>query len=155
MISVADKRQTCRTRTRGVLGMLVIAWLNIAIQPCAMALGSIEDHDCPHCPPSHADEPSEHAVHGQHMAARDSASSAMPCATQATDCGLPDELNFDGRAIKLELKDAPGDVSVAVLPAYGYQPARRPARYHHWHGSRSPPIASSVPLNIYYCVYLK
>lgn len=155
MISVADNGQTYRTRTRGVLGMLVIAWLNIAVQPCAMALGSIEDHDCPRCPPSHADEQPEHLMHDQHMAAEDSASSAMPCATPATDCSFLDELNCDGRAVKLEIKDAPSDVSVAVLPAYVSELAIRPAKVRGWHGTRSPPILSSVPLNVYYCVYLK
>lgn len=34
-------------------GLFVLMWLSIAAAPCAiaMSLGSVDDHDCPHCPP--------------------------------------------------------------------------------------------------------
>ncbi|MDH3645314.1 MAG: hypothetical protein OER80_00940 [Gammaproteobacteria bacterium] len=36
-----------------LLAVLAVVWLNMALNPCAMALGETEEHDCPHCPPVH------------------------------------------------------------------------------------------------------
>lgn len=120
-----------------------------------MALGSIEEHDCPRCPPSHEDERSDHAMHGGHMAAEESASGEMPCSNAATDCTLLDELNYDGRTVKLELNDAPNDAPIAIGPPIAFESHLEPVESLGWHSTRSPPPPASVPLNVYYCVYLK
>jgi hypothetical protein len=135
--------------------VFVVIWLNFVIQPCAMALGNVEDHDCPRCPPSHTDERPDHAMPGHDMAGHDMPSSEMPCATGAADCSLADELNHDGRAVKLELKDSPNDLPIAIHPSIAQASARQPAEYAGWRSTRSPPPAPSVPLNVFYCVYLK
>lgn len=140
---------------RGILAIFAVAWLNLLIQPCAMALGTLEDHDCPHCPPSHAESQPDHSMHSGHMAGADTAAAEMPCATVATDCGEPDQLNFDGRSAKLQLNDPPNDTAVAVAPTTLPDAKLRPAAYPGWHGTRSPPPIESVPLNVIYCVYLK
>ena len=151
----ADKRQTRRTRMRGVLSVFVVAWLNLVMQPCAMALGSMEDHDCPHCPPSHEEGRSGHAGHGSHPTGNESASGEMPCAVAATDCSLVDDFNYDGRTVKLELNDPPNDAQVAIGPSAVFGAEPRPAEDLVRHSTRSPPPPASVPLNVFYCVYLK
>ncbi|MBT8098084.1 MAG: hypothetical protein KJP16_13960 [Gammaproteobacteria bacterium] len=140
---------------RSILGVFVVAWLNLVMQPCAMALGDMEKRDCPGCPPAHQDERSGHAMHGGDKAAEESASGEMPCATAATDCNLLDQLNYDGRTVKLELNDAPNDSPIAIGPPLTFESALKPIEYRGWHSTRSPPPPASVPLNVFYCVYLK
>lgn len=89
------------------------------------------------------------------MPGNDTAKTEMPCSTGAADCSLADQLNYDGRSFKLEVKNAPNDLPLAVLPAVVFNPATRPAEYVDWHRTRSPPPGPSVPLNVFYCVYLK
>ncbi|MBT8101306.1 MAG: hypothetical protein KJO82_16235 [Gammaproteobacteria bacterium] len=155
MNAASDNKGLHRSRMRSGLGVFVVALLNLVLQPCAMALGNMEEHDCPRCPPSHEDEQSAHAMHGGHMAAEDSASGEMPCSIAATDCSLLDEFNYDGRTVKLELNDAPNDSPIAIGFPIDYESGRRPAEYLGWHSTRSPPPQLSVPLNVFYCVYLK
>jgi hypothetical protein len=140
---------------RSILGVFIVAWLNFVLQPCAMAIGNMEEHDCPRCPPSHEEMRADHAMHGRHLAAEETAPHEMPCANTATDCSLLDELNYDGRIVKLELDNAPVDTPIAVAPALISEPHLQHADCHSWHPARSPPPRSSVPLNVYYCVYLK
>ena len=153
--SASDNRRARPTRMRSILGVFVVAWLNLVMQPCAMALGDMEKRDCPGCPPAHQDERSGHAMHGGDKAAEESASGEMPCATAATDCNLLDQLNYDGRTVKLELNDAPNDSPIAIGPPLTFESALKPIEYRGWHSTRSPPPPASVPLNVFYCVYLK
>lgn len=155
MISATHTTRAHRSSARSVLGVFVVVLLNLVVQPCAMALGDMDDHDCPRCPPSHADEHANHAMRGHDMAGHDMASSQMPCATDATNCSLAEELNYDGRVVKLELKDSPNDAPIAIHPAISNAIVQRPARTNGWHSTRSPPPTPSVPLNVSYCVYLK
>lgn len=152
MIATKAIRQGHLARTRSVLAAFVVC-LNLVIQPCAMALGEMDEHDCPRCPPSHGNEHSQHAMHGHHTVVDEAAPGDMPCATKASDCSLVDEINFDGRSVKLEPKDTPTDSPIAIQSASVFEPTLRPAQ-RTCHGSRSPP-PPSVPLNVYYCVYLK
>lgn len=140
---------------RSILAGFIVAWLNLALQPCAMALGNLEDHDCPRCPPAHEDEQIDHAMHGRHMGAEDSVSVEMPCSIAAADCTILDEFNYDGRTVKLGLNDAPNDSPIAIVSPIFLESNLRLAEHISWHPSRSPPRPVSVPLNVYYCVYLK
>ena len=153
--SATGKARAQRSSARSVLGVFVVVLLNLVVQPCAMALGGMSDHDCPNCPPSHADEHAHHAMQGNDMAGHQMAPSEMPCATDATNCSLAEELNYDGRTVKLEPKDSPSDSPIAIHPAVVNVLAQRPAETTGWYNSRSPPPTPSVPLNIRNCVYLK
>ena len=135
--------------------MFAVICLNLVMQPCAMALGDMDDHDCPRCPPSHSDTHTDHGAHGRHLSGHDMAASEMPCATAAADCSLLDELNYDGRMVKLEPKDTPNDCPVAIEPVISFDLLRRPEVSRGWHSGRSPPLAPATPLNVIYCVYLK
>ena len=147
--------RTAQSRARSVLGVFVVVLLNLVVQPCAMALGSAEEHDCPHCPPEHTSEHMGHEMRGHDMASHDKAQATKPCATDATNCSLAEELNYDGRTVKLELKDSPSDSPIAMYPAVANVLAQRPVATTGWHSSRSPPPTPSIPLNVLNCVYLK
>ena len=78
----------------------------------------------------------------------------MPCATNADDCSLADDLKYDGRNTELKLKDAPGDVPLAIVPANPQILATRSSAETGWFPARSPPPGNHTPLNVLYCVYL-
>jgi len=127
-----------------VLGLFVAVWLNLALQPCAMALEV--DHDCPHCPPAHEHEMASHHGHGGSKA-------EAPCASMQSQCGELDDVSLDGRTGQLKVKDVI-ELPVAVtydLPAPAVAVARQ-IRY-----STGPPHNGGVspPLNVLFCVYLK
>lgn len=124
-------RDTKATWGRYVLCAFAIAWLAIALQPCAMAFG-IEGPECPHCPPTEA----------------------PPCEVQAShDCGLDAALAKEIPSNPCKLKDVLNDVPVAILPAT-VDPARachRPEPAPHDHLLLNP---SGPPRNVLFCVYL-
>lgn len=130
---------------RRALGLFVAVWLNLALQPCAMAFEADDDHDCPHCPPVQIHE--HGGMHG-------SMDNNMPCADGPSDCAIVEDLNHDGRGGQLKLKDAPVDMPVAIAPhelAELFRPVvieRPPPRYASVHAGAHP------PLHILYCVYL-
>jgi hypothetical protein len=132
----------------------MVAWLNLAVQPCVNAMESIPepdvvsaqsvhgdhanhaaDHDCNHCPPVLS-------VHAN----------ACASATVA-DCGSISEYNYDGRSASAKLKDVPSDagISISAIPIDFNVPDSLP-----------PPLNCAVPdfsgepsLNIRFCVFLK
>ena len=142
MVSIRNRQKSWG---RGALGLFAAVWLNLAIQPCAMAYQLEQDHDCPCCPP--VEMQGHHDMHG-------AMGDDMPCAEDLSACSIVDELNNDGRSGKLKLKDAPSDVPAIIiapeLVTHFRQPAdtRLPPRYASVH-SGAPP-----PLHILYCVYL-
>jgi len=147
---VANIRQRQQTWARRALGLFVAVWLNLALQPCAMALESMQDNDCPHCPPTQS-----HAHDGMHDGMHESMGHEMPCASAAADCSFSEDLNHDVRSDQLKLKDAHIDSPIAIssielaLP-YGNPVDFRPRpRYASFHTGAPP------PLNVLHCVYLK
>lgn len=157
------KNQTLVTNWgRFVLGAFVFAWLNVAAQPCLMAMemaGDSElmfgntarsqhqvdqhaDHnkdlssDCGHCPPSGA---------GAHQG---------PCATmQVADCSDLPKSNVEGRSLKLQLKDVPGTFAMSQAPPQTAFVILTASKAPHT-GVRLRFI-DSPPLNLRYCVFLK
>ena len=79
-------------------GLLAIAWLNLALTPCALAIGG--EHDCPHSPPAGHHEMAGHSEHmAEHMAEH-------PCASmQDACCEIPDA-SVDMRAGTVKFDDA-------------------------------------------------
>ena len=134
---------------RHAFGGFVVVWLNLVLQPCAMALDGSSPRDCPNCPPEHG---GEYAVHAE--AIGDMSMAEMSCASD-TDCGFTDDVNYDGRNFKLKLKDLPSDLPLAISPVFLQVPALQTTVSPDWHRLRSPPPGNSTPLNILHCVYLK
>jgi hypothetical protein len=136
----------------------VFAWLNVAAQPCLMAMDmTVEPEmtvghaghgmhtddpdtmgagDCGHCPPSGA---------GIHQGT---------CATMlAADCSELPVSNLDVRQLKFELKDAPGTFVLSHAP-----PQTTLARSKSVPAPRTSErlrFSQSPPLNLRYCVFLK
>jgi hypothetical protein len=135
---------------RRALGFLVVVWLNLALQPCAMALDGDGDHGCPHCPPE-----MDHSGMSGHAGGSHPTSPGVPCAVDAFDCMLADDYSHDGRGGQKTLKDAPDSGSAAILqtrilvPDLRREPSPGAVRYRFVAPGTSP------PLNVLFCVYLK
>ena len=146
MSLLANIRQRQHTWARRALGLFVAVWLNLALQPCAMALEAVQDNDCPHCPPAQTHE---------HEGMHESMSHEMLCASAAADCSFSEDLNHDGRSDQPKLKDAHIDSPIAIssreLALFYGNPVdyRPPPRYTSVHTGAPP------PLNVLHCVYLK
>lgn len=145
MSYLANIRQTRQTWGRHALGLFAAVWLNLAMQPCAMAAEAEEDHNCPHCPPAQTHE------HGNMHGGMDH---NMPCADGASDCTIDEDWNHDTRGAKLKLKDAPGDMPIAIAPreiesAITRSSDTTPRSCYSPLQAGKPP-----PLHILYCVYL-
>ncbi len=140
-----------RPGAHSVLALLLVAWLNLVLTPCAMAFDAAPEHECPHCPPAAA----AHIGHGDSVAGHRMADQPMPCATAAADCLSPDDSTLDARTGSVKLKkDAPAEQPVAILPhqlVLPAAPARTPAPRNCQYRNPGNPL----PLNVLYCVYLK
>lgn len=141
MSYLANIRRRQRSWGRHALGLFVAAWLNLALQPCAMAYSMTDEQ-----PPMPMHEHS--GMHGD-------MDRQMPCVDGLSDCSIVDDVSHDGRSGEIKLKDAPGDMPAAIAPqdvALRYQPsadARDYPRYASVHAGAPP------PLHVLYCVYLK
>ena len=134
-----------RTATRRGFGLLVIAWLNLALTPCALAVSA--DHDCPHNPPAgHHDM----AGHGEHMSEQ---MAEHPCASmQDACCEIPDA-SVALRAGTVKFDDCPEVVAITA-PVASELAGQLPA--HHLPTADPPdPPDELRALHKLFCVYLK
>lgn len=121
-------QRRCVSRT---LSLLVVVWLNLTFQACAMAYGAADD--CPHCPA------------GMH----DSGMASMPM-----DCGLLDPIDSpDMLKPSIKLPDGLSDVQFAVMPTW-LVPFE--SSYLESSAPPGPPLLSlhGPPPNVLFCVYL-
>ncbi len=130
----------------------MVLWLNLVLQPCAMAFSpsANEMPDCPNCPPAH-----EHSQHVQDVSPTDiSSSKGLPCAADMSDCEVSGEANYDRRTDQLNLADYSNDFApllvATVLPAHEPQYAVTTKQLP----SKEPPPGKPIPLNMLHCVYL-
>lgn len=143
------RRRTGNRQNRSfrALGLFAAVWLNLALQPCAMALEKPATGDCPHCPPAAVEA---HAHGGMH----ESTGQKAPCAERLGDCTLIEALNQDGRPGKLDLDKPAPDLPIAItrddpviqLPRQASCAASPEYRYRV--------AGSAPPLHVLYCVYL-
>lgn len=145
MSHFANIRQGRQTWGRRALGLFVAVWLNLAVQPCAMAYEA-DDHDCPHCPPAQTHE------HGDMHGGMDQ---KMPCADGAADCAIDEDWSHDARGAQHKLKDLPAEIPVAIAPQELNAQLYRPAGPAGLSGFSPERAGAPPPLNVLYCVYLK
>jgi hypothetical protein len=143
---------------RFFLSLLVLAWLNIATQPCLMAMemapetsmaaehavhsgnaGHIADAtaatDCDHCPPS-----------ADHQ--------AVLCETgSASNCEIFPGYNVDGRQFKQQLKDVSPPLALSTIEST--LDFSVPISLFPPHDNKRLKFAGDPPLNIRHCVFLK
>lgn len=147
MTRTARHRQYGKPRGLRAFGLFVAVWLNLALQPCAMAFAEQDAPDCPHCPPAQAQ------AH-EHGAAHAAMQRSAPCADGAGDCAVIDDINHDGRSCQPKLKFPGADLPIAaaadVVDAAEPRLSRRtssPEPLYLFSGSPRP-------LHVLYCVYL-
>lgn len=126
----------------------MLAWLNLALQPCLMAMASTPEpaaampqvahehrRDCDHCPPQ--------TDHG-----------ALSCiGSAASACGVAPDYSNDARSKLPEPKDMPAFVAIAALPPQVDAGIETDiSKPPDWARLRFPGEPS---LNVQFCVYLK
>lgn len=128
--------------------MLLVFCLNLAVLPCAMALG-LDDHDCPHCPPA---EDHSMAGHHAHKASHEPESTESDCATPAASCCDVAATGIDTRASQPKLKSEGGEQTVAGP----FSQLDLPATVDAFAASADPPDppGATVPRHVLFCVYL-
>ena len=136
---------------RRAVGLFVVAWLNLALLPCAMALGDMQEHGCPHGPP---------AVSGEIPLLGADESNGMPaenascCDVGASECAVLGDYKYDGRTVRFQVKNAPGDLPIGIVPAAVAIPTVGSVPVSPVFGDASLKPDHRPPLNVLYCVYL-
>ena len=141
MHGIASIRKQQQTWGRRALGLFVAVWLNLALQPCAMA-NAMEAEQ----------QPMQMHEHG---GAHGNMDMQMPCADGVADCSIDDDLNHDGRGGQIKLENLSNDIPLLVadysseLRLQRSGDATTQPRYASVH-SGAPP-----PLYVLHCIYLK
>jgi hypothetical protein len=117
---------------RSASGLVLVAWLNLALQPCVMAMELDTNQDCRHCPT----EVSHDHNHNQ-----------------ATDCSYVDSYNYDGRSTEPKPNDLPQDAPIVVVDIFDLFASDFPPKVSV-RTERSVAHLGEPPLSILYCVYL-
>ena len=145
--------------TPGVLGLFVVVWLNLALQPCAMAMGNEHEHDCPRCPPSHQQH--QHLPDPSHPMPTDGLAAGgalcpgvVSCAEAPGACGASEALYHDGRSVQPKVEDSPQDLPTVVLPVDVIPVDMRPRWPERWSVAIRPVPGFPPALFSLYCVYL-
>ncbi len=146
LFTTIRRRQALRARR--VLGLFAVVCLNLALQPCAMAFGDMNDDGCLNCPPVLSTDFSSHSSHEVDRSDLD----APLCETDVSQCTLVDDFNYDGRVVKI--KDAPGDVPVGITLTIADIRVQNNSSALLDAGDHSNSPGKPPPLNILYCVYL-
>jgi len=128
---------------RQLLSLLVVCWVSLGLQPCAVA--SVHDAECPHCPSEET-----HAMPNGHD--HSAMAADADCATAVDSCCDLDETIIDSGKSQTSVDDLDGKFIAISLQTTAYpQPLRArllsnvdPPEYI------SPP---KVPLHILHCVY--
>ncbi len=141
--STLIKRIRTAGRRRTLSGLLLI-WVGLGVQPCAMA--AVSESDCPHCPPATESQP-------MNMHDHDGTDGKLHADASSThdDCCDTDEDAIDARTNLGKYSDL-SDFSSALPPAH--IPSSRVIS-SALSDFDDPPDRqrSSVPLRILYCVY--
>ncbi len=143
---------------RCVLGLLVLAWLNIAAQPCLMAMERAPET-------SLASDHALHSGHAEHIADATAATDCDHCppgvdhqkvlceAGSAADCEIFGGYEVDGRQFKPQPKDLSPPLALSTIESTLDFSA--PARLFPPHDNQRLKFAGDPPLNIRHCVFLK
>ena len=147
---IAKIRQQRKPWARRVLGVFVMVWLNVALQPCAMALDDAHEHGCQHCPQLQAEEGASHGSH-EPTASRDS---EPACDTSASPCAFLDDFNYDGRTAKLKVEDTQGEIPACLVSSNAVFALQNNSEVLSGSIATSYAPGHRPPLNVLHCVYL-
>lgn len=157
------KKQTLVTTWgRFVLAAFVFAWLNVAAQPCLIAMempaepgmASMQmEHGNHHGSPD-SDQDFDLAQDCGHCPSSGSVAHQSDCASMmAADCTELPQSNIDVRSLKTECKDSPDTFAVAQVPPPTV--IHRPNHPVMPHTCARLKFTDSPPLNLRHCVFLK
>ena len=148
------KRAHDTSRGRFLLGVFVVAWLNLTVQPCLMATESSPEQAAASTQSAHADHASHSTDHACDQCPPALGDHATACVSaDASDCSAISVVNYDGRDGPAKPKDVPTYMAIAdfAIPSEFTIPVESP-----------PPFDCAVslypsepPLSIQYCVFLK
>jgi len=100
------------SKRRSLLAGIVVLWVCLGIQPCAVA--AVSDADCPHCPPELPEPEPEQASH----CGGNATATEAPHVVLAEECCEADDGAVDGRPPSFEFK--PVYDTLAALPDFGH-----------------------------------
>jgi hypothetical protein len=124
--------------------LFVAVWLNLVLQPCAMAFDPPQGRPCPNCPPAHEQAMPAHRSH---------AAAGVHCASLHAGCGDLRGISVDNRGDLPKIKP-PGELPALILGDYP-EPRVETIRYLPQPAKPRDGPAAAPPLNVLYCVYLK
>ena len=130
------------------VSMLLVFCLNLAVLPCAMALG-LDDHDCSHCPSA---EDHSMAGHHGHETAHEPELRQSDCATLTASCCDAAVSNVDTRSSLPKLKSHGSDQAMASPASQVTVPGVAFAITEF--ADPPDPPGPSVPRHVLFCVYL-
>ena len=147
MIRLARHRKGLKTAPRRWLLLSVMAWLNIALAPCAMAMG-----DSPACPHGAATAHSETMSHDGHHGGAAADTSTEHCAFAESDCCGDNIVVTETRS----QSSAESNPLADVATGYSLVVTRHLATAAVDFADAGPPerFVTSPPLRILNCVYL-
>ena len=149
MTLLATLRHQQRTRARTVLALLVVVWLNLFLQGCAIASPDISPADRP-VASSELDPSRTHSGHAQSQQRQFCAGCEHDRCTESTACDGPVAAGTKAETRLPETSESESAAAVAVDDLYlaantlDTSPARPTYRA----------VAAVVPINIRHCVYL-
>ncbi len=145
-------KASSRAASSGVFGMLLALSLNLAILPCAMALG-IDDQACPHSAIAEQGAMDAHHGHGTGHVNEDAGQSHPDCLSAGSSCCdlavVSAEARWSQVKVKEDYDDKPWLVSItahAPQPVAGFAMAAV--------ADPPDPPGTSVPRHVLFCVYL-
>lgn len=131
-------QQQSTTRKRSALGLVFVAALNLAFQPCSMAMETDTEHACPHCPPE--------MRHAGHHGKQDLA--------EVAGCDVAGAYSIDSRSDSPQAKKPLPDLH--FLPVADLRFATRATPDADVYiATPDTRRSADPPLNVLYCVYLK
>lgn len=142
---------------RFVLGMFVLAWLNIAAQPCLMAMEMVpevslaSEHAAPAGHIGHMADATE-STHCGHCPPGAERHAALCETGSAAGCEIFPGYNVDGRQFKLKLKDVPLQLTLPIVE--NTLEFATPVMSLPLHDNKRLRFAGDPPLNIRHCVFL-
>jgi hypothetical protein len=134
-------------RTR-VFGLFAIVWVGLVLQPCALA--TVQESDCPHCPPEIDVAPAAAKSHCNPDIKRASEHPASVESVRTECCDLDESIvNVRLDTIKVDdntLAPQPGPPALRV--------SFRPQQDPRLTAGPPEPSCGTVPLHVLNCVYL-
>jgi len=135
---------------RRSLTLLVLAWLNLVLQPCAMAMAG-DSASCPDCPAAHVHEHMGAATMAEHDHEMDAGSTR--CGGGLIDCVNLDDINQGDRQKQLPIDSGPVLLALPPMEYVHADDRRAPAPFGAGDAARLR--GAFPPLHVLHCVYLK